>query len=99
MSMISPEAMKKYVQRRADDLSACKLAVANKDAAVIENIGHKIKGNGLTFGYPELAEIGKDMEAAAVAKDWDLISLKVTTFEEWFNEKKDDFADQPTTQL
>lgn len=88
MSMISPEATKKYIQRRADDVAACKAALEAKDYSVMENIGHKLKGNGLTFGYPELAELGKDLELAAVNKDFDSSEVLVTKFAAWYDEKK-----------
>lgn len=89
MSMISPDAIKKYVQRRGEDLTACKQALENRDFSVIENVGHKMKGNGLTFGYPELADIGRDMENAATNKDWEVVQSKVTEFENWVEKNKD----------
>ena len=89
MSMISEDAIKKYVQRRVTDLTACQKALEDKDAAVMENIGHKMKGNGLTFGYPELADIGRDMESAAVEKNWEVLAAKVSEFEHWLEDKKD----------
>ena len=98
MNMISTEAIKKYVQRRSEDLVACKQAIESRDYAVIENIGHKMKGNGLTFGYPELADIGKDLEGAAVEKDIDLIRNKVQSFEKWFDEKKDPGSEDTQTE-
>ena len=88
MNMISPEAIAKYVQRRHDDLTACKTALSEKDFPMVENIGHKMKGNGLTFGYPELAEIGKDLETAAVSKDLELVVNKVSAFEKWCEKQK-----------
>jgi HPt (histidine-containing phosphotransfer) domain-containing protein len=93
--MISPEAIKKYVQRRHEDLAACKQALTARDFPIIENVGHKMKGNGLTFGYPELAEIGKDMESSAVAKDIELVTNQVNAFEKWCETQKNLDADQP----
>jgi HPt (histidine-containing phosphotransfer) domain-containing protein len=97
MSLISPEAITKYVQRRYEDLVACKNAIATKDYSLIENIGHKMKGNGLTFGYPELADIGKEMENAALKKDFDLVSSQVLAFEKWC--EKQQTTSSPQSQI
>jgi HPt (histidine-containing phosphotransfer) domain-containing protein len=99
MSLISHEAIAKYVQRRYDDLETCQSALAAKDFPLIENIGHKMKGNGLTFGYPELADIGKEMENAAVKKDFELVADLVSTFAKWCEQQKATSTQPPQPEL
>lgn len=51
-----------YHRRRKADLEKLKQAVMEKDADAFKNLGHQLKGNAPTYGYDELATIGKNME-------------------------------------
>lgn len=83
--MIDQEIIKKYVTRRQEDFEKCLLAFAKRDYADIEMIGHKMKGNGTTFGFPELSELGESLETGALAKDHDLIKVKLDEFKVWLS--------------
>lgn len=60
---------KKYLERRKQDLMTCLSAVQTDSYETIETVGHKIKGNGMTFGFPELSAIGAQIETAAQQKN------------------------------
>lgn len=59
----------KYLNRRLDEvaeLNECLLS-GNYEPALM--IGHRLKGNGETFGFPLISKIGISLELAAQAKD------------------------------
>jgi HPt (histidine-containing phosphotransfer) domain-containing protein len=69
-----PALISRYLERRNKDLALIESALANENFPVIANLGHQWKGNGLSFGFPELADLGCDLEAAAEANDKDQIT-------------------------
>lgn len=85
--MIDQDVIKKYVSRRQDDFEKCLLAFAQRNYADIEMIGHKMKGNGSTFGFPELSELGESLENGALQKDHQLIKVKLDEFKVWLTSK------------
>ena len=50
-----------YLQRREQDIQDLKVAIEAKDFIKIEKVAHKLKGNGASFGFDKLTEIGMDM--------------------------------------
>ena len=75
---ISVELKTKYLSRRDKDLEDCLAALQFRDLALLERVGHQMKGNALTFGFAPLAEIGEAMETAARAADWSELQDRVT---------------------
>jgi hypothetical protein len=64
------------VARRPDFLANRRLdvekmwdALARKDFAAIQHIGHNSKGIGAGYGFPEISRIGAAIETAAKARD------------------------------
>lgn len=65
-SMEVPEhLMSRYIQRRRRDLEECQRALSGLRFDELARVGHQLKGNGLTFGHPELSSIGHNLELAA----------------------------------
>src|SRR3712207_7986808 len=58
-SGLPPEIIKSYVRRRAQDLKKFQDALAQRDLKPMLEIGHQLKGNGATFGFPDVAEIDR----------------------------------------
>jgi HPt (histidine-containing phosphotransfer) domain-containing protein len=75
----------KYILRRHEDLKKARQALAENDLSSIETLGHQWKGNGATFGFPELGKLGADLENAAAEKRKDLVSNLVSQFETWLS--------------
>jgi HPt (histidine-containing phosphotransfer) domain-containing protein len=71
-----------YVRRRQEDILSCETALKNKDFKTIETVGHQMKGNGLSFGYENIAKIGEQMEAAARAQDENKLESLLGKFSE-----------------
>lgn len=70
-----PQDLKnRYLERRRKDIVTFEGAVLSRDFAVLERMGHQIKGNAVSFGYPELESIGRDIEI--LARDQNLEGLR-----------------------
>lgn len=58
-----------FLKRRGEDIHLLRSAFAEADFEAIAKIAHKVKGSGGSFGFPQLSEIGADLEVAARSKD------------------------------
>ncbi len=76
------EQKQKYLSRRLNELDQLKNASTDEDlfSKAVE-IGHRLKGNGKTFGYPMISEIGLRLEAAGKIKDKTIIRNEITDLE------------------
>lgn len=75
----------KYIIRRHEELDMARAALTKGDLSPIQNMGHKLKGNGATFGFPELGELGAELEVAAAENRVDKISALMQKFEQWLS--------------
>jgi HPt (histidine-containing phosphotransfer) domain-containing protein len=66
---ILDEHKKKYLNRRIGEIEELKQSLSVDDFDVAINIGHRLKGNGETFGYPIISALGISLEQAGIAKD------------------------------
>lgn len=80
---VPDEMLNRYFERRKRDLQECIEHLKSGDLVFIEKIGHQLKGNGVTFGFPELSEIGGELETAARSRDESEISQVMGKFSEW----------------
>jgi HPt (histidine-containing phosphotransfer) domain-containing protein len=68
--MVVPAELKqKYLSRRIQDLIRLKEALAQNDFAPALKLGHQVKGNAVTFEFPQMASIGMELELAARTQD------------------------------
>jgi HPt (histidine-containing phosphotransfer) domain-containing protein len=58
-----------FLTRKRADLEALQGAVQGGDLATIASIGHKIKGEGGSFGFDVMSEIGAALEASGKQGD------------------------------
>lgn len=80
---VPEELAKKYIERRKHDLENCVDSFYDGNYEDLEKIGHQLKGNGETFGYPEISSIGKRLEIAAQRRDKKTIELLLMEFNSW----------------
>ncbi|MBC7540649.1 MAG: Hpt domain-containing protein [Bacteriovorax sp.] len=66
---ILDEHKKKYLNRRISEIEELKQSLGVDDFDIAINIGHRLKGNGETFGYPIISALGISLEQAGIAKD------------------------------
>ncbi len=58
-----------FFSARQADYSRMVSALANEEFDQIDRLGHRLKGSGGSFGFPELSTIGELLEVAARAED------------------------------
>ena len=59
----------KFLSNRAKDVGRIREALDRGDYAAISVLGHNMRGNGTSYGFPEVSAIGERIEAAAAAMD------------------------------
>jgi two-component system sensor histidine kinase/response regulator len=67
----------RYLEDRIQDLQRLSDALSARDYGTIEVIGHKMKGAGSSYGFPELTMAGSRIESAAKNHDDDGIRLSL----------------------
>ncbi len=88
---ISVAAKKKYFSRRKVDLSSSLDALAQSNFSFLQNLGHQLSGNGVSFGFDKLSEIGALLEVAGQEKNLEKCKILV----EKFSETLDEIAQNP----
>jgi HPt (histidine-containing phosphotransfer) domain-containing protein len=73
----------KYLEHRQRDLENCLISLQEERLEEIQKVGHQLKGNGETFGYPELTIIGKELERAVLQHDLSQIENSLQNFATW----------------
>lgn len=84
---VPAEIQSKYLQRRQKDLEVCLKSLEAGNFQGLEKVGHQLKGNATTFGYPELSSIGKQLEDSASYKDSSKIRAALQELSNWLNQK------------
>lgn len=70
-----------FIQRRFLDLSTLKDAVKNQDFKSVYEIGHRMKGNGATYGFDILTEVGASLMSSAKSSSLINIQHDIEKFE------------------
>lgn len=68
---LTPKILTGYCERRIQDISDIENALMLHDYKTIEFIGHRLRGNGSTYGFPNLTEIGENLERLASQKQYE----------------------------
>ncbi len=84
---VPSELLKRYTEGRKRDLADCIHSLETRNFVVIQRVGHQLKGNGATFGHPELSLIGNKLESAAVLKDLSNLDKALKEFATWLDTK------------
>lgn len=58
-----------YLERRHDDIAELQAAISGSNFAVIQSIGHNLKGSGAGYGFDEITELGGTLEQAGIERD------------------------------
>jgi len=81
------DIMGRYLENRRRDLDECLHSLAENQFFEIEKIAHQLKGNGTTFGYPELSLIGANLEQAAKCHDLGKLDQSLKEFSHWLSDQ------------
>jgi HPt (histidine-containing phosphotransfer) domain-containing protein len=79
--------LNRYIERRKKDLENCSLWVKEGCFNDLERTGHQLKGNGETFGFGELSELGAILEDAAKKKDISRLKVALNDFDDWLKKR------------
>jgi HPt (histidine-containing phosphotransfer) domain-containing protein len=58
-----------YLEKRSAELDRLEFALDAGEYATIATIGHNLKGTGGAYGFAELTNLGRALEAAAKSED------------------------------
>jgi HPt (histidine-containing phosphotransfer) domain-containing protein len=72
-----------FLTRKRADLEALEGALASGDLATIAGLGHKIKGEGGSFGFDTMSEIGGALETAGRKGDRESARQLVTDLSDY----------------
>ena len=56
-----------YLRNRLEDVRTIEEAMSRTDFPPVQRIAHNLKGSGAGYGYPQLRELGREMEESAKA--------------------------------
>lgn len=71
----------KFVGHRERDVGTLREAIARLDFDVISTLAHNMRGNGVSYGFPEISEIGRRLGKAASTEDVPSVVEEVTRLE------------------
>lgn len=80
---IPAEMAENYINRRIKDLEFLESALDDENFLVCEQIGHRLKGSALTFGFEELQEVATQLETHAKQQDKESLASDVNEFRNW----------------
>jgi hypothetical protein len=78
----------RFVGHRQRDAAAIRAAMAHGDFEIIVTLGHNMRGNGPSYGFPEIGVIGERLEAAAAIRDVRRIGEQVAVLEAWITHRQ-----------
>jgi HPt (histidine-containing phosphotransfer) domain-containing protein len=62
-----------FLENRRKDAATLARAARTGDVKTVRLLGHRMKGDGGGYGFPEISEIGEALEQAAGRQDWKVI--------------------------
>ncbi len=84
----------KYLKRRIQDIEDLRSSLELDDYSVAMKLGHQVKGNAVTFEFPQMANIGLEIESAAKKKDKERVKILVEKMESVIHSVKENFPGQ-----
>lgn len=88
LDFIDHEARVRYTERRQLDLDRCRDSLNRRDFTVLETVGHNLKGNGISFGFPELSQLGEILESYAKSGNFFESSRCLDQLQTWIESNK-----------
>ena len=74
-----------FLANRRRDIQTLRHALADKDFATIELLGHRMSGDGGGYGLDQISEIGGVMELAAKRQDYAASEQHVKQLEDFLS--------------
>lgn len=77
------EMIATYLKRRGDDIVILKKSLEDNSTTEFHRVGHQLKGNARSFGYPDLEPIAIRMESLPDAELQNVGALLIDEFSSW----------------
>ena len=84
----------RFLANRYREVPLLHSAVESADFAMLEILGHKLKGTAGGYGFFELGEIASRLEKAAEQRSLPLVKESVTEFENHLGEVQIQYVDE-----
>jgi HPt (histidine-containing phosphotransfer) domain-containing protein len=82
-SAVAAKLRPRFIAHRAEDVATIRLALERSDYATVARLGHNMRGNGQSYGFPDIATIGERMEAAAGTHDVGGVREQLAALQDW----------------
>jgi HPt (histidine-containing phosphotransfer) domain-containing protein len=82
-SAAAASLLPRFISHRAEDIATIGLALERGDYAVIARLGHNMRGNGHSYGFPDIAAIGERMEAEARTQNEAGVREQLAALQDW----------------
>ena len=87
-----PKELKQYYINTFDDkLKQLDELIAKNDLPGIKEFGHKLKGSGSSYGFPEISIIGQELEKLESSNAMPLAKVLRERLKNTFDKIKEDF--------
>lgn len=86
------ELKRKYLERRIEDIQKLRSSLDMGDYSCALRVGHQVKGNAVTFDFPQMAGLGVAIETAAKNKDRDGVMSLINEMESVIVMARQNFA-------
>jgi HPt (histidine-containing phosphotransfer) domain-containing protein len=78
----------RYLEHRERDVVELRRALDIADFASISRMGHNFRGNGRSYGFPEVAAMGEALEVAARARSVAGVQEQLEALEAWLTNRE-----------
>lgn len=72
-----------FLGNRENDLRTLRDALTRQDFGTIQNLGHRLKGDGGGYGFNRITDIGATLEQAAKQQDGSMIEQQIVQLEDF----------------
>ncbi|NJN69489.1 MAG: Hpt domain-containing protein [Nitrospira sp.] len=70
-----------FLGNRKNDLQTLRDALTRQDFGTVQNLGHRLKGDGGGYGFDRISEIGATLEQGAKQQDYSMIEQQILQLE------------------
>lgn len=82
-SQAATALLPKFIGHRRRDSDDIRAALERGDYQTISRLGHNMRGNGASYGFPDLGALGERLETAAHQKNEDEVRKQLASLDDW----------------
>jgi HPt (histidine-containing phosphotransfer) domain-containing protein len=73
----------RFLERRRRDVGTLRAALERGDFETIGTLGHNLRGNGVSYGFPDISAMGARLELAAAAGNAVAVRAELASLDAW----------------